>query len=188
MRPSPFLPRLALCILAASTGGCAYFAPKPTLMPETSADARVDEDLPTPEGFELVRDATWRHVRTDYRRLRLTYRREDYLSTERVVEFFRTQWPRSGWQVKFVYGLETKRLILHKGSEEARIDISEDFGDAKTEFVIEVEPRTTPDGALVAADPATTIPTTPPAAVPAAETVEPARETTDPTTESGSSK
>lgn len=187
MRPSPILLRLALSAVALASGGCAYFAPKPTLMPETSAEQRVDDDLPTPDGFELVRDQTWRHVRTDYRRLRLTYRRLDYLSTERVVEFFQSQWPRAGWQVKFVTGLETKRLILHKGSEEARIEVTEDFGDARTDFVIEVEPRTTPDGALVAADPGTTIPTETPSA-PATETVAPSPETSQGGAQDGSSK
>lgn len=141
--------RLALALLAALAGapGCAYFAPKPTLMPGTP---EVGADLPVPQGFELARDRTWRHERSAYRRLRLTYTREDYLSKERVVEFIRTHYPKHGWEVKFVYGLETPKLILHKGGEECRITVTEDFGDAVTEFVVEVEPRLTPDGALVA--------------------------------------
>ncbi len=141
--------RLALALLAALAGapGCAYFAPTPTLMPGT---AEVGDDLPVPQGFELARDRTWRHERSAYRRLRLTYHRDDYLSKERVVEFIRTNYPKNGWEVKFVYGLEAPKLILHKGGEECRITITEDFGDAFTEFLVEVEPRQTPDGALVA--------------------------------------
>jgi len=149
--------RLTLALAAAlgattTLGGCAYFAPTPTLMPGIAA-AQINDDLPVPQGFELARDRTWRHERSAYRRLRLTYHREEYLSKERVVEFIRTQFPRSGWEVKFVYGLETPQLILHKGSEECRVTVTEDFGDAFTEFLIEVEPRTTPDGALVANQP-----------------------------------
>ncbi len=141
--------RLALTLLAALAGapGCAYFAPTPTLMPGT---AEVGDDLPVPQGFELARDRTWRHERSAYRRLRLTYTRQDYLSKERVVEFIRTNYPKHGWEVKFVYGLEAPKLILHKGSEECRVTVTEDFGDAFTEFLVEVEPRQTPDGALVA--------------------------------------
>lgn len=143
---------LAAALGASTLGGCAYFAPTPTLMPGI-AEAQINDDLPVPQGFELVRDKTWRHERSAYRRLRLTYHREKYLSKERVVEFIRAQFPLRGWEVKFVYGLETPQLILHKGSEECRVTISEDFGDAFTEFMVEVEPRTTPDGALVATDP-----------------------------------
>lgn len=140
--------RLAFALLAAlGAPGCAYFAPTPTLMPGT---AEIGDDLPVPQGFELARDRTWRHERSAYRRLRLTYHREDYLSKERVVDFIRTNYPKHGWEVKFVYGLEAPKLILHKGSEECRITVIEDFGDAFTEFVLEVEPRQTPDGALVA--------------------------------------
>lgn len=155
---------LALLAALAFAPGCAYFAPTPTLMP---GQAEIGDDLPVPMGFELARDRTWRHERSAYRRLRVTYQRADYLSKERVVEFIRTNYPRQGWEVKFVYGLEAPKLILHKGSEECRITVSEDFGDAFTEFVVEVEPRQTPEGALVANDletrATTPVPTLPPA-------------------------
>lgn len=154
--------RLTLALAAAlgtsMLGGCAYFAPTPTLMPGI-ATAQINDDLPVPQGFELARDRTWRHERSAYRRLRLTYHRGEYLSKERVVEFIRAQFPRHGWEVKFVYGLETPQLILHKGAEECRVTVTEDFGDAFTEFLVEVEPRATPDGALVATDPS--FPSTP---------------------------
>lgn len=152
--------RLAIALTAALSAGCAYFAPTPTLMPG-SAQAQVTDDLPIPQGFELVRDRSWTHERSAYRRLRVTYRREDYLSKERVVEFVKTNFPKHGWQVKFVFGLETPQLLLHKGGEECRLTITEDFGDAFTEYLVEVEPRTTPDGALVASEPAGPTPTIP---------------------------
>ncbi|MCO5169657.1 MAG: hypothetical protein M9894_25240 [Planctomycetes bacterium] len=158
MRPTdrPVPSRLAAALLAAvcgaPLGGCAYFTPTPTLMPER-AEAQVNADLPVPQGFELARDRTWRHERSAYRRLRLTYARQDYLSKERVVEFIKTNYPRQGWEVKFVYGLEEPRLILHKGIEECRVTVTEHGGTAPfTEFVVEVEPRQTPDGALVAGE------------------------------------
>lgn len=154
--PSRLTLALAAALGASTLGGCAYFEPTPTLMP-TIAAAQVNTDLPVPQGFELDRDRTWRHERSDYRRLRLTYHRPDYLSKERVVEFIRTQFPRQGWEVKFVYGLETPQLILHKGAEECRVTVTEDFGDAFTEFLVEVEPRTTPDGAIVATDPSSSL-------------------------------
>lgn len=165
-RPAPS--RLAAALLAAvcgaPLGGCAYFTPTPTLMPER-AEAQVNADLPVPQGFELARDRTWRHERSAYRRLKLTYARQDYLSKDRVVEFIRTNYPRQGWEVKFVYGLEEPRLILHKGIEECRVTVIEQGGTAPyTEFVLEVEPRQTPDGALVAGEQkqaTTTIPTVP---------------------------
>lgn len=130
-------------------GGCAYFSDTPVLAPATG-EVVLTQDVPVPEGFELREDDTLRHERTAYRRLRLSYRRPDYLSQERVLEFVRQVYPAHGWKVEFVTGLETAKVILTKGSEECRVTVSEDFGDAFTDMLVEVEPRTTPQGGLVA--------------------------------------
>jgi hypothetical protein len=114
------------------------------------ATAQVDRDLPVPDGFELVRDASYRHERSSFRRLLLTYRRKEYLAKENVVDFIKARYPREGWEVTFVYGLETPHIVLTKGDEEVRATVSEDFGDTFTQVVFEVEPRQTPDGSLVA--------------------------------------
>jgi hypothetical protein len=176
MRPTL---RLAVVVAAALSAGCAYFAPTPTLMPG-SAKEQVTNDLPVPQGFELVRDRTWRHERSAYRRLRLTYKRNDYLAKERVVEFVQTNFPKHGWKVKFVYGLETPQLLLHKNGEECRLTILEDFGDAFTEFTIEVEPRLTPDGGLVASEPRIAVPPPIPASFPSVSEMNPAASDTAP--------
>ncbi len=146
---APAAQPLLLGLALLSAAGCARFQPTPTLMAANEAD-QVQRDLPVPEGFELDRDATLRHERSAYRRLHLVYRRDGYLSQERVSEFVRNVYPKVGWEVRFVYGLEPAHVVLHKGHEECRVAIREDSGDGSTELVLDIEPRQTPDGALVA--------------------------------------
>jgi hypothetical protein len=129
-------------------GGCAYFTPTPTLMPATG-EAVVNRDLPVPEEFVLIQDETFRHERSAYRRLRLTYRRPDYLSQERVLEFVKQAYPGAGWKTEFVHGLEVAEVIFTKATEECRVTVQED-SDGFTQMVVEVEPRQTPSGGLVA--------------------------------------
>lgn len=148
-RPRTALPTLVFTGLALLGQGCAYFEETPTLAP-AQGEVVLNRDLPVPEGFELREDATLRHERTSFRRMRLAYRRPDYLSQERVLEFVKTAYPAQGWEVEFVTGIETAQVILIKGSEECRITVFEDFGDAFTDMVVEVEPRQTPRGGMVA--------------------------------------
>jgi len=148
-RPRTTLPALAFAGLAVFGQGCAYFQETPTLAP-AQGEVVLNQDLPVPEGFELREDATLRHERTSFRRMRLAYRRPDYLSQERVLEFVKTAYTAQGWEVEFVTGIETAQVVLIKGSEECRITVFEDFGDAYTDMVVEVEPRQTPRGGMVA--------------------------------------
>ncbi len=148
-RPRTSLPTLMFAGLAVFGQGCAYFQDTPTLAP-AQGEVVLNQDLPVPEGFELREDATLRHERTSFRRMRLAYRRPDYLSQERVLEFVKTAYPAQGWEVEFVTGIETAQILLIKGSEECRITVFEDFGDAYTDMVVEVEPRQTPRGGMVA--------------------------------------
>lgn len=148
-RPRTALPTLIFAGLAVFGQGCAYFQDTPTLAP-AQGEVVLNQDLPVPEGFELREDATLRHERTSFRRMRLAYRRPDYLSQERVLEFVKTAYPAKGWEVEFVTGIETAQVVLIKGSEECRITVFEDFGDAFTDMVVEVEPRQTPRGGMVA--------------------------------------
>lgn len=136
---------LALCL---SGSGCAYFQHNPVLDPVSKAEY-VNGDLPAPEKFELDRQASWRHERSTYRRLKLVYRREGYLSEERVAEFIKTAFPAHGWDLVFQYGLEGYKFVFNKGAEECRIEIFEDFGDRFTEYHVEVEPRMTTEGDMV---------------------------------------
>jgi hypothetical protein len=140
--------KLSLLALCLSGSGCAYFQHNPVLDPISKTEF-VNNDLPVPEKFELDRKASWRHERSTYRRLKLVYRREGYLSEERVAEFVKTAFPTHGWETVFQYGLENYKFVFAKGAEECRVEILEDFGDRFTEFHVIVEPRTTPDGDMV---------------------------------------
>jgi hypothetical protein len=137
--------------LALASPGCAYFASYPVLQ-SASPDEFVSVDLPVPEGFEIASQDSWRHERSTYRRYKLIYQREDYLRHERVQEFVHAAYTRAGWDLEFQYGFEEVKLLFTKGSEECLVSIKEDFGDRSTQFVVEVQPRTTPDGGLVGRD------------------------------------
>lgn len=140
-------------VLAAAVGlsgsGCAYFADYQAL-PPAERQTYVNADLPVPAGFVLDRGASLRHERSSYRKLRLVFRRQEYLSEERTAEFVKNAFQQEGWELDFQYGLEEIKFIFHKGPEECRVAVKEDFGDRLTELFVEVEPRTTPDGAAVA--------------------------------------
>ncbi len=149
-----------LAVLAALLGtapGCAYFRSDPKLVSQSSAE-QVDNDLPIPIGFTMDTSYSFRHKRADFRRFRLVYRQEGYLGYERVVEFMREAYPAAGWATQFMYGLETTKFIFNKGADECRIEVFEDFGDAFTQFTVEVEARKTPTGELVARGASTTVP------------------------------
>lgn len=140
-------------VLAAALGmsgsGCAYFAEYPELPPAERASF-VNPDLPVPVGFTFDRGGSLRHERSSYRKLRLVFRREEYLSEERTAEFVKNAFTQEGWKLDFQYGLEAINFIFTKGPEECRIQVHEDFSDRLTEMVVEVDPRTTPDGGAVA--------------------------------------
>ena len=145
------LRRLGSLILLTSliwAPGCAYFQTNPPLEP-APAEARVTADLPVPEGFQLDRNSSYRHERSTYRRLKLVYRAEEYLGEERTRQFCEKAFIEAGWNIAFIYGLETTKMILARGAEECRILIWEDFGDRFTQLEVEVEPRQTPEGDLV---------------------------------------
>src|SRR5262245_46678749 len=141
MRKTGMLTTLAFVTFMG--GGCAYFMPTPTLRPATG-ESVVNRDLPAPEEFVLIKDETFRHERSAYRRLRLTYRRPDYLSQERVLEFVKQAYPEAGWKTEFVHGLEVAEIIFSKATEECRITVQE--VDDFTQMIVEVEPRQTPNG------------------------------------------
>lgn len=145
--------RLALltvfAVFLGSAPGCAYFRSTPKLVSQSS-DQQIDTDLPVPLGFELDRKQSFKHKRNDFRRFHLVYRQLGYLGADRVVEYLKNAYPAAGWTTSFVYGLETTKMLFTKGSEECRVEVVEDFGDAFTEFKVELEARRTPDGGLVA--------------------------------------
>lgn len=139
----------ALGLSSLAGTGCAYFAEYPELPPAERASF-VNPDLPVPAGFVLDRGSSLRHERSSYRKMRLHFQREEYLNEERVTEFVKNAYQQEGWQLAFQYGLEQVKFIFHKGAEECRVEVSEDFSDRLTKLVVEIEPRTTPDGAAVA--------------------------------------
>ncbi|MDC3378926.1 hypothetical protein OAX78_01420 [Planctomycetota bacterium] len=141
-----------LAALSFGSTGCAYFTPTPQLMAE-NADVQVETDLPVPQGFVLDPGQSMTHERSSFRRMHLVYKRDAYLGQERVSEFVRQFYPEAGWQLDFVYGLETYKLILTRDSEECSIEVAEDFGDAFTTMTITLEPRRTPEGGYVARNP-----------------------------------
>ncbi len=147
--------RLALltvfAVFLGSTPGCAYFRSTPKLVSQ-SADKQIDTDLPVPLGFELDRKQSFKHQRNGFRRFHLVYRQLDYLGADRLVQFLKNAYTAAGWTTSFVYGLETTKILFTKGSEECRVEVMEDFGDATTEFKIELEARRTPNGSLVGRD------------------------------------
>jgi hypothetical protein len=142
---------MTLALLAAllqSAPGCAYFAHNPKLVSQSKAQL-VDSDLPVPSGFAIDTSQSARHERGNYRRFMLVYRNLEYLSEARVREFVQESYPAAGWALDFVYGLDTSKFVFHKGGDECRVEIFENFGDRFTEIHIEVEPRKTTDGSLV---------------------------------------
>lgn len=143
---------IATIIIFAALGlssGCAYFTPTPPLQPEPP-ERSIAADLPVPEKFVLDRGKSRRHERSAFRQLALTYRRAEYLGAERAQEFFLRHLPAQGWKTAFVYGMKERKILLTKGAEECSVRIRENFGDRFTEVVIEVQPRETPEGELVA--------------------------------------
>ncbi len=146
--PRP-LTTLSLFAVLALASGCAYFTPTPPLQPEP-VERLEAADLPVPEKFALDRAKSHRHERSAYRQLKLTYRRDEYLGQERAQEFFLRHLPAQGWETVFVYGLDQRKLLFFKGDEECHVRIHEDFGDRFTQIVMEIQPRETPEGDLVA--------------------------------------
>lgn len=158
---------MTLALLAAllqSAPGCAYFAHNPKLISQ-SKEHLVDTDLPVPAGFAIDHSQSARHERSNYRRFMLVYRNLEYLSEARVREFVREAYPAAGWTLDFVYGFETSKFVFHKGADECRVQVFENFGDRFTEIHIEVEPRKTPDGGLVGRRVSATADTNVPASV-----------------------
>lgn len=144
-----FMLATALGLSSLAGTGCAYFAEYPELPPAERASF-VNPDLPVPTGFALDRGSSLRHERSSYRKLRLLFQREEYINDDRVVEFVKNAYQQEGWKLDFQYGLEQVKFIFHKGAEECRVEVLEDMSDRMTQFVVEVEPWTTPDGGAVA--------------------------------------
>ena len=134
--------------LLASSPGCAYFDSNGPLE-RASAESMVAADIPVPVGFKLDKTNSWKHERSSFRKVQLVYRRAEYLSEERVREFFKTQYPQSGWELTFLWGLEETKMIFTKDAEECLVRIWEDFGDRYTQVEVQVLPRRTPDGTYV---------------------------------------
>jgi hypothetical protein len=143
-----FMTLALLAALLQSAPGCAYFAHNPKLVSQ-SQEHLVNADLPVPAGFAIDTSKSASHERSGYRRLTLVYRNLEYLSEERTREFVQETYASAGWTLDFVYGFETSKFVFHKGAEECRVEIFENFGDRYTEIHVEVEPRKTPDGGLV---------------------------------------
>lgn len=150
------LRRIAMLMVAltlTTSTGCVLLRPTSPLKVTAAAEATAAPDLPIPEGFVLDMKTSRRHTRDGYRELDLTYRRAEYISEERVVEFFLKQMPKNGWATEFVYGLDEQKIDFTRGEEEATVVIDERLGDRLTEFRIQVGPRRTTDGQFVATRP-----------------------------------
>jgi len=136
--------------LATSTG-CVLLRPVSPLQPTTAPEALAAEDIPVPADFVLDLEESRRHVRDGYRELDLTYRRCEYISEQRVVEFFLQHMPRHGWSTEFVYGLDEQKIDFSREGEECTVVVEQRVGDRLTEFRLTVNPAKTTSGEFVAA-------------------------------------
>ena len=126
---------VALLALLAGSPGCAYFATYGPLE-QAPADTLVAKDVPVPQGFKLDKTNSWKHERSSFRQLQLVYRRSEYLSEDRVREFFKSEYPQAGWELTFLWGLDETKMIFTKDDEECLVRIFEDFGDRFTQVEI----------------------------------------------------
>ena len=135
----------ALLLLSLTlSAGCAYVQSNPPLK-TSEAKVSVAKDLPIPEGFKIDLDNSLRHERSSYRRLKLVYRRAEYLSEKQVRAYIKKAYAEAGWELAFVYGMHDTQMIFTRGPEECRVRVFEDFGDRYTEIQIEVEPSASSD-------------------------------------------
>ena len=125
--------------------------PKPKKEPIPQGE-RAFKDVPMPAGYTIDYSQSRQFQRTNYRRVSLLYRHSRYMGETRDRAFVKRFFPRAGWKLRFVYGLDASKFIFHKGNEECRVEVQEHARHRYTEIRIEIEPRKTPSGAMVARD------------------------------------
>jgi hypothetical protein len=160
----------ALFLLAAvfQSAGCVPFEPTvysdadgnvvvaPRKVEVTEKKKRVIQgkrrykDVPIPRGYGIDYGQSRRYQRSGFRKVSLLYRQSHYAGETRDRAFVKRYYTRAGWKLKFVYGLDASKFIFHKGSEECRVEVKQNLRRHYTEIKIEIEPRRTPSGAMVA--------------------------------------
>jgi hypothetical protein len=108
------------------------------------------KDVPIPLGYKIDYGQSRRYQWGHFRKVSMVYRQRYYKGETRDRAFVKREFPKVGWELKFVYGLDAAKFIFHKGNEECRVEVEQDFRHYYTEIRVVIEPRKTPTGAVVA--------------------------------------